>query len=187
MSRIEPKPESAYPWYLRLFFRSQKKKYGETLEPAKVWARVPGLFLGVAILYGTLDRKKSPIDPVLRALITVRISQIDWCAFCVDINSATVLKRGGTEDKLNDLDRYRESPHFTEKEKTALEYAEAVTITDRGVTDELYERVKEHFDDQTIIELTALIAFQNLSSKFNAALDVAPQGFCKIAPQPKKK
>ncbi len=187
MSRITSKPESSYPWYLRLFFRSQKKKYGEALEPAKVWARVPGLFFGVATLFGTLDRKKSPIDPVLRALITVRISQINWCTFCVDINSATVLKRGASEEKLNDLDRFRESRHFTESEKIALEYAETVTITDRQVSDELFTRLKQHYDERTIIELTGLVAFQNLSSKFNAALDVAPQGFCKIAPSQERK
>lgn len=186
MSRIAPKDEKQYAWWLRLFFRSQKKKYGQVLEPAKLWARVPKVFLGVATLYGALDRKSSPIDPVLRALITVRISQINWCTFCVDINSATVLKRGGPEKKLADLDRFRESPNFTEKEKVALEYAEAITYSDRQVTDDLFKKVKKHFTDDEIVDLTGLIAFQNLSSKFNAALNVVPQGFCTIAPQPKK-
>jgi AhpD family alkylhydroperoxidase len=186
MSRIAPKDEKEYSWWLRLFFGSQKRRYGQVLEPAKIWARVPRVFLGVATLYGALDRKSSPIDPVLRALITVRISQINWCTFCVDINSSTVLKRGGTDQKLEDLDRFMDSPHFTDKEKAALEYAEAVTYTDRQVTDELFAKVKEHFDDDAIVDLTGLIAFQNLSSKFNASLDVMPQGFCKIAPQPKE-
>ena len=185
MSRISSKPESNYPWYIRLFFRSQKKKYGDVLEPAKIWARIPKVFVGVAALYGALDRKKSLIDPELRALITVRISQINWCTFCVDINSATVLKRGASEAKLEDLENFKESPHFSESEKIALDYAETVTFSDRQVTDELFARVKEHYDDDAIVDLTGLIAFQNLSSKFNAALDVAPQGFCKIAPQPK--
>jgi len=185
MSRIAPRPDSHYAWWLRWFFRSQKKRYGQTLEPAKIWARVPKLFLGVAALYGALDRKSSPIDPVLRALITVRVSQINWCRFCVDINSATVLQRGASEDQLRDLDHFQHSPHFTEKEKTALAYAEAVTYSDRQVSAELFARVKEHFTDDEIVDLTGLIAFQNLSSKFNAALDVTPQGFCQIAPQPR--
>jgi AhpD family alkylhydroperoxidase len=184
MSRISSKPDNEYPWWIRLFFRSQYKKYGQVLEPAKIWARIPRVFLGVAALYGGLDRKSSNIDPVLRALITVRISQINWCTFCVDINSATVLKRGGTDKKLEDLDNFLDSPHFSDKEKAALEYAEDVTYTDRQVTDELFAKVKQHFDDDGIVDLTGLIAFQNLSSKFNASLDVMPQGFCKIAPQP---
>lgn len=183
MSRIAPKPNNHYPWYARFFFWLQRKKYGKELEPAKLWARSPRVFLGVAALFGALDRKRSPIDPVLRALITVKVSQINWCTFCVDINSATVLKRGGSDKKLEDLENYKTSDHFTEKEKVALEYAEAMTITDAQVTDELFELIRQHFDDDAVCELTGLIAFQNLSSKFNATLDVQPQGFCKIAPQ----
>jgi alkylhydroperoxidase family enzyme len=104
----------------------------------------------------------------------------------VDINSSTVLKRGGSEDKLNDLKHYQTSSHFTEKEKVTLEYSDAVTYSDRHVTDELFTRLKQHYSDVEISELTGLIAFQNLSSKYNASLDVQPQGFCQIAPHPKQ-
>ncbi len=183
MSKISLKPDNKYPWYLKLFFLNQKRKYGAELEPAKVWGRVPRLFIGVATLFGALDRKKSPIDPQLRALITVRVSQINWCEFCVDINSSTVLKRGGPDARLEDLAKFRESEHFIEKEKAALEYAEAITYSDRKVTDELFEKLKSHYNDDEIVELTGLIAFQNLSSKFNSALDIAPQGFCRVAPK----
>ncbi len=186
MSRIELKPENTYPWYIRLFFRSQLKKYGQVLEPAKLWARSPRVFIGVAVLFGALDRKSSPVDPELRALITVKVFQINWCTFCVDINSATVLKRGGSKKKLEDLDNYKESPHFSEKEKAALEYAEAVTLSNSAITDELFGHLRKHFDEDAICELTGLIAFQNMSSKFNASLDVQPQGFCRIAPLPHK-
>jgi len=62
-----------------------------------------------------------------------------------------------------------------------------VTYTDRDTTQQHFDRLRKHFDDEAIIELTALIAFQNLSSKFNASLAVAPQGFCNIAPQPSVK
>ena len=183
MSKIESKPDSEYPWYLKLFFINQKRKYGVVLEPAKVWARSPNLFLGVASMYGALDRKKSPIDPELRALITVRVSQINWCEFCVDINSSTVLKRGGSDARLEDLAKFKESDHFTEKEKASLEYAEAMTYSDRKVTEELFKKLKAHYNDDEIVELTGLISFQNLSSKFNSALDIAPQGFCRVAPK----
>lgn len=186
MSRIETKPENQYPWYIRILFRLQRRNYGQVLEPGKLWGLSPRVFVGVATLYGALNRKSSPIDPVMRALITVRVSQINWCTFCVDINSATVLKRGGTEDKLNDLKHYKESPNFTEKEKVTLEYTDAVTYSDQQVTDELFARLKQHYNDTEISELTGLIAFQNLSSKYNASLDVQPQGFCQIAPQPKQ-
>ncbi len=187
MSRIVSKPETKYPWYVHLLFWLQRRNYGRVLEPSKLWGLSPRVFLGVALLYGALNRKASPIDPQLRALITVRVSQINWCRFCVDINSATVLKRGGTEDKLNDLEHFRDSPHFTEVEKAVLDYAEAMTITDREVTDEMVNGLKAYYDDAAISELTGLIAFQNLSSKYNSALDVQPQGFCKIPSMELKK
>ncbi|MBI1389573.1 MAG: carboxymuconolactone decarboxylase family protein [bacterium] len=184
MARIESKPEKDYPFLIRWLFKKQKQKYGQTLEPAKLWARSPWLFLGVATLFGALDRKSSPIDPALRALITVRVSQINWCRFCVDINSATVLQRGAEMEKLNDLARFRESPHYDDREKLALEYAEAMTLGNQPPSGEMVARLKEMYSEDEIVEMTGLIAFQNLSSRFNAALDVEPQGFCQSPPQP---
>lgn len=83
-------------------------------------------------------------------------------------------------DKVEKLAQWRETDLFDEKEKVVLEYTEAVTYSDQQVTDELMERLKVFFDDDGIVELTGLIAFQNLSSKFNSALDVPPQGFCRL-------
>jgi len=169
-----------YPWYVKIFFWNQRRKYGKELEPTKLWGRTPKVFAALALLYGALDRKKSPIEPVLRSYITVRVSQINWCAFCVDINSMTVLKRGSSEKKLKELETFKESTLFSEKEKAALHYAEVVTYSDKQVSDDDRERLRLYFSEDEIIELTALISFQNMSSKFNASLDVLPQGFCTI-------
>lgn len=173
-------PASARPWYLRPFFWNQRRKYGKVLDAALLWARSPRLFLAVALLYGAIDRRSSPIPPGLRSLLTVRVSQLNHCRFCVDLNSATVLKRGIGEDKLRALEDWRASNLFDDRERIALEYAEAITRS--GVTDELMARLQRQFADDAIVELTALIAFQNLSSKFNAALGVPPQGFCRLPP-----
>lgn len=170
-----------YPWYTRLFFWNQKRRYGMVLEPGLIWARSPLVFTALALLYGAFDRKRSPLSPVLRSLITVRVSQVNHCAFCVDINSATLTKRGVPDDKIEQLWDWRNSLLFDEQERIALEYAEAVTYSGGvGVTDELMARVKEHFDSDALVELTGLIGFQNMSSKFNSALDVPPQGFCPL-------
>lgn len=69
--RISVKKTKKYPWYLRPFFWNQKRKYGQILKPGLIWARVPKLFMAVAALYGVLDRKRSPLSPVLRSLVTV--------------------------------------------------------------------------------------------------------------------
>lgn len=173
-----------FPWYVRLFFWNQRRRYGKVLEPSRLWGRSPKVFAAVACLYGALDRRSSPIEPVLRSLITVRVSQINWCRFCVDINSALVLRRGADEAKLAELEHFESSDRFSEREKAALAFAEAVTYPAHQPAAEHLARLRRYFDDNAIIELTALIAFQNLSSKFNAALGVEPQGFCTVAPQP---
>lgn len=178
--RIEGRRPGRVPWYLKPFFWNQQRKYGRPLEAALLWARRPCLFAAVAFLYGALDRKRSAVSPVIRSLVTVRVSQINHCRFCVDLNSMTLAKRAGSMEKVRVLNDWRESRLFSEEERAALVYAEAMTYSDREVQDAEIERLREFWDDDGIVELTALIAFQNLSSKFNAALDVPPQGFCDV-------
>jgi len=161
----------------------QRRRYGRELESVKLWGRIPGAFLAMVTMYRVLDRKSSPIEPALRSLIQTRVSQINWCAFCIDFNSAIGLGRGVSEEKLGALPQFEESSQFSEREKTALAYAEAITHSDRRVDTGLMSRLHGYFDDQAIIELTALIAYQNMSSKFNAALGVPAQGFCSLPVQ----
>jgi AhpD family alkylhydroperoxidase len=181
--RIEPLSEQRCRWYLRPFLWRQRRKYGKVLDAALLWARAPRLFIGVATLYGMIDRRSSPIEPALRSLVTVRVSQLNGCAFCVDLNSATLLQRGASLEKVTALRRWRDSGVFDQRERSALDYAEAMTLSGRGVDTAQISALRAHFDDDAIVELTGLIAFQNLSSKFNAALGVAPQGFCEL-PEP---
>ena len=178
--RVSDKPLAAYPWLLRPFFWNQKRRYGRVLKPGLLWGRVPRLFAAVALLYGVLDRRSSPLAPVMRSLVTVRVSQLNWCAFCVDINAKTLLERSGSLDKLEALANWRDSDQFDQRERHALEYAEAMTDSRLRVSDDLMARLKQQFSDDEIVELTGLIAFQNLSSKFNAALDVPADGFCQV-------
>lgn len=178
--RVKTRPYVDYPWYLKPFFWNQQRKYGKLLQPAMLWARVPKLFTAVAGLYGVLDRGSSPVSPVLRSLVTVRVSQLNWCRFCVDINSSVLAKRAGSMAKVDALEGWRESELFNRQERAVLDYVEAVTLSDRQVDDAQVDALRQWFDDDGIVELTGLIAFQNLSSKFNAALDVPPQGFCKL-------
>jgi AhpD family alkylhydroperoxidase len=173
------KPLGKYPWFVRLLFWKQKRTYGRVLDPGRLWGRSPGLFAGVALLYGALDRRSSPLKPSLRSLVSVRVSQLNSCAFCVDINTATLSRRGVALAKVDAIASWRTSPLFDQEEKLALEYAEAVTMN--AVDEGLRGRVLSYFKVDATIELTGLIAFQNLSSKFNAALAVPAQGFCRFS------
>lgn len=181
MQTVNAKSVSSYPWFIRLFFWKQKHKYGRILEPGMIWGRSPAVFATLAMLYGAMDRRSSPISPALRSLVTVRVSQINHCAFCVDINSATLMKRGVSMEKVAALGNWREahlSGLFSPEERLALEYAEAVTLN--KVDDGLRARLKDQWNDDALVELTGLVAFQNMSSKFNAALDLPAQGFCRL-------
>jgi len=174
-------PRRRYRWYLRPFFWNQQRKYGRVLESALLWARSPRLFVAVALLYGALERRASPLEPALRSLLTVRVSQLNACRFCIDLNSALLDQRAGSPRRRAALAHWRDSGEFSERERAALAYAEAVTGGEFPVNRQLLERLREFFDDDALIELTALIAFQNLSSRFNSALDVPAQGFSELS------
>ena len=86
---------------------------------------------------------------------------------------------GVPTEKIIALNDYSKSPLFTEAEKVALEYADAITDTARDVGDELFARLRRHYDDDTIAELTMTIAWENASSRFNRAFRIPSQGFWK--------
>ena len=168
---------------MRLIFRLQRRKYGRTLEPARLWGRSPRVFLAMSAMYGMLDRRSSPLDPALRSLVQVRVSQLNGCPFCTDINSASGMKRGVSLEKLAALAHFADSPLFSETERAALRYAEIVTDSNLRSDRAAVAQLRQHYSDDEIIELTALIAFQNMSSKFNAALGVPSQGYCAMPGQ----
>ncbi len=83
-------------------------------------------------------------------------------------------------DKIVEVPTWRDSTRFSEAERVALEYAERVTYTDQKVDDAFFAKLKQHYDEAQIVELTAAIAFENFRSKFNPTLGVEAQGFCMV-------
>jgi len=90
------------------------------------------------------------------------------------------MQAGATDDKIRQVPTWRESDLFSAMEKDALEYAEKMTITGEKVTDELWGRLRGHFTEAQLVELTAAVAVENFRSKFNVPLGVEAQGFCVI-------
>jgi alkylhydroperoxidase family enzyme len=86
----------------------------------------------------------------------------------------------GSAEKLAAVMTWRDSTLFSEAERVALEYAERITYTDQKVDDALFARLKQHYNEAQIVELTAAIALENFRSKFNPTLGVESQGFCVI-------
>ena len=101
---------------------------------------------------------KSSIEKPLAELVRLRASQINGCAFCVDMHTADARKGGETDRRLATVSVWRETPFFTERERAALEWTESVTLlAQTHVPDEVWERVKPYFSDQEIADLTLLI------------------------------
>ena len=108
---------------------------------------------------GMLELEKaqsaSSIDPILKELIKIRASQLNGCAFCLNMHTKDARKIGETEQRLYALNAWREAPFFTDKERAVLALTEAVTlIADEGVPDDVYAEVRKHFSE---IETAALI------------------------------
>jgi len=183
MTRVSKPELSRYPWLVRLIFWGQKRKYGATLEPTFYWGRAPKILYGIQVLYRCLDRSRSPLDPALRALVSNRIAHLNHCAFCSDLSAASLEKKGVPVANILALDAYASDPSFTAKERAAIAYAEAVAGNDDEAKEEKIAALKEFFDENEIVELTGWICFQIFSSKFNAALDIPAQGFCRIEGQ----
>ena len=102
----------------------------------------------------------SGLEPSLLELIKLRASQINGCAYCVDMHWKDARARGESEQRLYGLMAWRESPYYTERERAALAWTEAVTlIADSHVPDDLYEEVRQYFNETELVNLTfALVA-----------------------------
>jgi AhpD family alkylhydroperoxidase len=104
--------------------------------------------------------RASGLDQRLADLVKLRASQINQCAYCIDMHWKDLRAEGESEQRLYGLSAWRESPYYSDRERAALEWTEAVTVlTDGFVPDEAYERVREQFAEEELVKLTmALVA-----------------------------
>ncbi len=113
---------------------------------------------------------KSSIEQSLLNLIYFRVSQINGCAFCLDMHSKDLCVKGETPQRLYVLDAWREAPFYTERERAALAWAEAVTKINGGnVPDDVYEEVRQEFSEEETIDLTMAVIAINSYNRINIA------------------
>jgi AhpD family alkylhydroperoxidase len=114
--------------------------------------------------------QSSSLEAGLQHLIKVRASQLNGCAYCLDMHTKDARAAGETEQRLYALDAWRETPFFEARERAALEWTEAVTrVADGHVPDEVYERVRERFSEQELVDLTLAISNINTWNRLNIA------------------
>jgi alkylhydroperoxidase family enzyme len=148
---------------------------GSGIEPMEIWAYQPKMMFGMG-KFNQAVRKGKSVDERLKYLVELKGAQMIGCEFCVDLGSQICRHSGFSDEELLALARYRQSDLFTEREKLALDYTVAVMRTPVEVTDELVARMKEHFSDEQLVEITALLTVVNLD-RFNAAFGIGSAGF----------
>jgi alkylhydroperoxidase family enzyme len=185
VARIQGVPKSKSGPVVRLVYRfgprmmrklaGRDPQTGSGIEPLAVWAHQPKMMYGMG-RFNQAVRKGKSVDERIKNLVELKGAQMIGCEFCVDFGSQICRNSGFCDEELLALPRYRQSELFTEREKLALDYAVAVMRTPVEVTDDLFARVKEHFSDEQLVELTALLALVNLD-RFNAAFGIGSAGF----------
>ena len=113
---------------------------------------------------------KSSLEPQLINLIDFRVSQINGCAYCLDMHSKDLRAAGETEQRLYTIAAWREAPFYSERERAALAWAEAVTkLKDGNVPDEIYEEARRQFSEEELIDLTVAVTTINTYNRINIA------------------
>jgi AhpD family alkylhydroperoxidase len=185
MARIQGvRQEQAGP-IVKLVYRLMRKgttkmtgrdaAHGSGIEPLEIWAWRPKMMSGMGKFQAAV-RKGDAVDERTKNLVELKGAQTIGCEFCVDLGSQICRNSGFSDDELLALPRYRQSDLFTEREKLALDYTVAVMRTPVEVTDELFAQMQEHFTDEQLVEITALLTVVNLN-RFNAAFGVGSAGF----------
>jgi alkylhydroperoxidase family enzyme len=148
---------------------------GSGLEPVEIWAHQPKMMFAMGG-FNQAVRKGQSVDVRIKNLVELKGAQMIGCEFCVDLGSQICRHSGFTDEELLALARYQQSDLFTEREKVALDYTVAVVRTPVEVTDELFTRMRKHFTDEQLVEITALLSLVNLD-RFNAAFGIGAAGF----------
>ncbi|MGW4871368.1 carboxymuconolactone decarboxylase family protein [Streptomyces chartreusis] len=148
--------------------------YATEPTPRLDWAALaPDVFKAMVRLDAAAGRG---LEPALRELVKIRASQINHCAFCLDMHTKDALAAGESVERIVQLSAWEESRHFyTERELAALELTDAVTVlTDGFVPDEVYERAAEHFEEAELAQLIAAISVINAWNRFGVTCRRTP-------------
>jgi AhpD family alkylhydroperoxidase len=182
MSRIEGVPANKANPLVRIIYRMVRRELGrmtgkrELTPDIPVRAHRPSLLVGYGLFESAVARKPR-VDERLRGLVQLKSAVMQGCEMCQDIGSQQALAWGVSQQQVNDLYRYRESPHFDEIERLVLDLAVGMTLTPVQVSDELFAELRSRFDDAELVEIVNLVAVENLRSRFNAAFQLQSVGF----------
>lgn len=184
MARIPGVPAVKAGPYARIVFyftrRSLRRLTGRDpermLEPLEVYAQVPGLLRGYAGVEQATARL-TRLDRRHRALAELKAATVVQCEYCIDLGSQISRQWGLSDEELLALPAYQTSALFSDPDKLVLDYATGMSRTPAEVSDELFARLRAHFDEAQLVELTHVIALENMRGRFNLAFGIGAAGF----------
>ena len=175
MARISLDPSRTLSY--RLGARFSRRRYGAVLDPLAAMGHNTQVGLAYGLFELQVDRWRK-LDRGLKDLAVMAAAAAIGCSWCMDFGYwESVMQHDGPAEKIRAVPQWRDSDAFTELERLVLEYAEAMTATPPAVTDELTQRLRAHLSQAQLVELTAIVAVENLRSRINAALGLTAQGF----------
>src|SRR5574341_257908 len=162
--------------FAQLAGREPGRMSERSIEPLKMYAHVPGLLRGIASLeQATAGLKR--LDLRLKCLAELKAATLTQCEYCIDLGSLVARQSGLSDEQLLALPSYHTSPLFTDLEKLVLDYAVGMSRTPVEISDALFSKLQDHFDEVEIVELTHVIALENMRGRFNLTLGVGAAGF----------
>jgi AhpD family alkylhydroperoxidase len=177
MSRIDPLPPQRAPLLVRVLYRFAKRRFGEVPEPFAVIAHHPRLMVANVVHEGLLQSASRTLDKNVLELAVFWTARTIGCSWCVDFGSMLQRLDGLDVDRLKDIDNYATSPSYSEDERAAIAYADAITTDPHSVTDEQVADLRRRFGDAGVIELTYQIGVENMRARTYSALGITEQGF----------
>lgn len=133
--------------------------------------------IGLETYLARQSRREDGVDKPLMELVKIRVSQINQCAYCLDMHTKDARALGETEQRIYALSTWRETPFFTDRERAALAWAEANTLLPQGVSQLLFEEVREHFSEAQLTNLTLAIATINAWNRFGVSFAPVPGSY----------
>jgi AhpD family alkylhydroperoxidase len=177
MARLAPARPHGLDLIRRFTYRSAKSMYRTPTEPVTTLAHHRPSLVAYGVGGLMIERYSNAVDQRLKHLAMLRTSQLIGCEWCLDFGSMLAQRSGMTEETLRELSSWRTSARFDDVDRLVLEYAEAMTRTPVDVSDALFARLREHFDERQVVELTMAIALENMFGRCNWALGIHGEGF----------
>ena len=175
--RIEPLPPKKASLTTRLMYRYAKRRFGEVPVPFAVGAHHMPLLIANAVHETLLERGSKRLPANVRELAVYWSARTVGCSWCVDFGAMLIRLDGLDVQRLKHIDDYATSPLFTDDERAAIAYADAMTTDPHNVTDEQVADLRRRFGDAGTMELTYQIGIENMRARMNTALGITEQGF----------